>query len=69
MVEALVGLIEAVFHLVAVLIELLVHVVAGVCQWAFDREKTRETEQRGFEVKRATGPTPVLLKERDDDHG
>ena len=23
----------------------------------------------GFEVKRTTGPTPVLLKERENDHG
>ena len=69
MVEALVGLIEAIFHLVALLIELLVHVVAGVCQWAFDRENKRKAEQRGFEVKRTAGPTPVLMKERDDDHG
>jgi hypothetical protein len=31
--------------------------------------KRRQGVRRGFEVKRTTGPTPVLMKERDDDHG
>jgi hypothetical protein len=59
---------------------LLLVLAAGVLFWgSFFRflirefrgepNKPRVTRQRGFEVKRTTGETPVLLKERENDHG
>jgi hypothetical protein len=32
-------------------------------------KRRRQGVRRGFEVKRNTGETPVLLKERENDHG
>ena len=31
--------------------------------------RERRKAGRGFEVKRTTGQTPVLMKERENDHG
>ncbi len=58
-------LIGAIVDLVALVLEVLVRSVVGVCRWAFAREKKRKSEQRGFEVKRNTGETAVQREGKD----
>jgi hypothetical protein len=40
-----------------------------VTAWLFVRSRERRLAERGFEVKLNAGDTPVLLKERENDHG
>jgi len=50
-----------------VAIVLLLGVAVGWA-WLLGRHQQAESKQRGFEVN-PSGPMPVGLKERDEDHG
>ena len=52
---------------IAGLIEFVGNLVIDVCRWAFARETKRKADQRGFEVKRTTGETPVPREEHKAD--
>jgi hypothetical protein len=47
----------------------MIGIPIGLSLWMVRRRERDRKRSVGFEVKRTTGETPVLIKERDDDHG